>query len=467
MGAPRVGFTRGVFHLNHIGNPQAVYLADTTPAVSFPAHSDCDKIAASRRPRPRGKPSAAQNVTVVQTCTQCGAVNRAEASTCCCCDARLSQNTREKSAPPSARSKTPKTEGNLAVATDWRSEVTSRVEAYRARRKRLGSDSAQPEFSFGDAEDETPESETQVQETREPETREPRTRAAEMRSGVVLPSKDFVAPSSAVVVPSNRAAAPQNAIVAHANTVIAPSHKSVAPAAGVAAPSIKPAAPPASPVVPSRQRPYVSPSQERVEIDIAQPALDFSATTQTSPLFRKRDDRKTDEKLGTQPSAETSWAESTVVPVAPLAQRRRAGLLDTALLLFSYGAFLSLFAALGGHFAFSKLDVAVVAATLSLFYALYVALFTFFGGSTPGMMLAHLRVVSFDGSDPTPGQLLWRSFGYLVSAGTLMFGFLAPLWDEDHLTWHDRISQTYLTPADQAAAAPVSTPPREDYRHRG
>ncbi len=137
-------------------------------------------------------------------------------------------------------------------------------------------------------------------------------------------------------------------------------------------------------------------------------------------------------------------------------------------MLFSYGAFLSLFAAAGGRFAFSKLDLAVVAATLALFYAMYVALFTFFGGSTPGMMLAHLRVVSFDGSDPTPSQLLWRSFGYLVSAGMLMFGFLAALWDEDHLTWHDRISQTYLTSAEEISpAAPTNQPPREDFRHRG
>jgi uncharacterized RDD family membrane protein YckC len=74
-------------------------------------------------------------------------------------------------------------------------------------------------------------------------------------------------------------------------------------------------------------------------------------------------------------------------------------------------------------------------------------LFTVFGGSTPGMMLRGLRVVGFDGDAPTPRQMLWRSFGYLISAGTLMLGFLWALWDEDHLCWQDRISQTYLTPA--------------------
>src|SRR5580704_3821829 len=110
---------------------------------------DCDKIGTVPPAPGRGKPSAAQNETVVITCRQCGAVNGADAANCCFCDTRLSQNTGEKSAPP-PRPKAPQTEGNLAIATDWRSEVASRLEAYRARRKRLGSDSspAQPSLLF-------------------------------------------------------------------------------------------------------------------------------------------------------------------------------------------------------------------------------------------------------------------------------------------------------------------------------
>ncbi len=210
-----------------------------------------------------------------------------------------------------------------------------------------------------------------------------------------------------------------------------------------------------------------------MDIDVAQPALDFGAGAPASrPHWKTNDwetnDWKTNDRKTAARNATSPWSESQLFPVASLAERRRAALLDVALLLFSYGAFLALFASLGGRFALSKLDVAVVAATLTLFYALYVALFTFFGGSTPGMMLGRLRVASFDGSDPTPGQLLWRSFGYLVSAGTLLFGFLAALWDEDHLTWHDRISQTYLTSAEESSPSPNSTHlTREDHRDRG
>jgi uncharacterized RDD family membrane protein YckC len=138
-------------------------------------------------------------------------------------------------------------------------------------------------------------------------------------------------------------------------------------------------------------------------------------------------------------------------PVASLLERRRAALLDGALLLFSYGGMLALFTVLGGHIGLDKLDLFVAGATFALFYAQYFALFTIFGGSTPGMMLRRLRVVSFDGSMPTSRQMAWRSFGYLISAGTCMLGFLWAVWDEDHLCWQDRISQTYLTPADESS----------------
>ncbi len=136
---------------------------------------------------------------------------------------------------------------------------------------------------------------------------------------------------------------------------------------------------------------------------------------------------------------------STLYPVAELRERQRAGLLDATFLLVAYAGVLGLFRSLGGHFSFGKFDLSVYAVTTVLFYAQYFALFTTLGGSTPGMMLRRLRVVSFDGNAPTPRQLLWRSFGYLISVGTVLLGFLWALWDEDRLTWQDRISQTYIT----------------------
>ncbi|MGH9679512.1 MAG: RDD family protein [Candidatus Acidiferrales bacterium] len=146
-------------------------------------------------------------------------------------------------------------------------------------------------------------------------------------------------------------------------------------------------------------------------------------------------------------------AQEILLPVASLAERRMAALLDISLLLFSYGGMLALFFVLGGRIGFNKLDALVTGATLVMFYAQYFALFTIFGGSTPGMMVRGLRVVSFDGTLPTARQMAWRSFGYLISAGTCFLGFLWALWDEDQLCWQDRISQTYITPVEQFAPA--------------
>lgn len=186
------------------------------------------------------------------------------------------------------------------------------------------------------------------------------------------------------------------------------------------------AAPAAAPIKP-RPKPR---RIERLEIFVDQPELDFSSGTIPAP-------------------------NHALVPVAPLPRRAYAWILDMGFLAACWGVFLGLLRAFGVELAASKLAVAICLAILVLLYTQYFALFTAFGGTTPGMWIARLRVVSFDGNTPTPQQLLWRSLGYLVSAGACLLGFFWALWDEDRLCWQDRASQTYLT-----ALHPVS-----DHRH--
>ena len=148
-----------------------------------------------------------------------------------------------------------------------------------------------------------------------------------------------------------------------------------------------------------------------------------------------------------------------LLPAATIEERRIAAVIDVACLLFAFGAFLALFGAVGGAFTVSKLSGAVCVATFAIVYLQYFAIFTIFGGTTPGMMLRGLQVVSFTGEPPSPRQMMLRSVGYVLSAGTMFLGFLWSMWDEDTLTWHDRISRTYLHSAekfvevDAAAAA--------------
>jgi uncharacterized RDD family membrane protein YckC len=163
---------------------------------------------------------------------------------------------------------------------------------------------------------------------------------------------------------------------------------------------------------------------ERVEICV-QPELDFSAAAR-----------------------ERSRPQTALVPVASIEERLRASAIDGVFLALTCAAFAGLFRSLGGEIAISKMDALVSAAVIYLFYSLYLCLFTTLAGATPGMQLRGLSIVRLDGTLPDTSQLLWRSFGYLLSGATLAFGFLWALWDEDRFTWQDRISQTYVTAVD-------------------
>jgi uncharacterized RDD family membrane protein YckC len=196
---------------------------------------------------------------------------------------------------------------------------------------------------------------------------------------------------------------------------------------------------------------------------------DFSFTIaigRYSPPSERRDGRlEIDVSIppGPQVESESDAGESRskhygLYPVASLEERRLAGLIDIVCLLFAYGGFLTLFGSLGGQFTLSKLSAEVYAATLAVVYLQYFALFTVFGGTTPGMMFRGLQVSNFCGESPTPRQMLLRSLGYLISASTLFIGFVWAWWDEDALTWHDRISHTYLTSPETRAHMHTASP---------
>lgn len=162
---------------------------------------------------------------------------------------------------------------------------------------------------------------------------------------------------------------------------------------------------------------------ERVEICI-QSELDFSS----APHERAR-------------------PQTGLVPVADLSERRKAGVIDGLFLALAYAGFLGIFLPFAGRPIIEKMDAVVYLAAFFLFYVQYFFLFTTFAGATPGMQLRGLTIVRLDGGLPDTRQLVWRSFGYVLSGLTLMLGFLWAIWDEDTFTWQDRISQTYITPA--------------------
>jgi len=94
-------------------------------------------------------------------------------------------------------------------------------------------------------------------------------------------------------------------------------------------------------------------------------------------------------------------------------------------------------------------QIVLIAATLAgVFGAGYQYLLLVYAGTTPGLKLARLRLSRFDGS-PVPQSLRrWRVVASALAGCSLALGYAWCFFDEDQLCWHDRITQTYMAPAD-------------------
>ena len=133
------------------------------------------------------------------------------------------------------------------------------------------------------------------------------------------------------------------------------------------------------------------------------------------------------------------------VPVAPIGQRFSAGIADGLLLLLALASFVAIFWwSAGGRLHFRPACLGALAFVVGSLVVTYFALFGCLASATPGQQAAGLTLRSLDGSPPTSGQAFWRAFGYLVSLSALMLGFVWALVDTEGLTWHDRMSGTFL-----------------------
>lgn len=132
------------------------------------------------------------------------------------------------------------------------------------------------------------------------------------------------------------------------------------------------------------------------------------------------------------------------IHLAPLGRRLMATIVDGCLIL---GAFFGFAAFMAGRMqavpAPHTLEM-LVAAGLALVGFLYHTLFFALCVSTPGMRYAGIALSTFDDDSPTRAQLRRRLGAMALSLLPVGLGFAWSVFDDDHLSWHDRISQTYL-----------------------
>lgn len=138
------------------------------------------------------------------------------------------------------------------------------------------------------------------------------------------------------------------------------------------------------------------------------------------------------------------------LPAAPLGRRFLAGVMDALVLLAAAGLFALIFWRAGGRISPDPVNFAVLAFLLVFFILVYFGLFTALTSSTPGQLSMGLEVRNLDGTFPSAQDSFWRAFGVLVSGSALMLGFIWALVDSDGLSWHDRMSGTFLTVAKTA-----------------
>ena len=150
-------------------------------------------------------------------------------------------------------------------------------------------------------------------------------------------------------------------------------------------------------------------------------------------------------KLGAQSRHEVAAPSlRDKLSLAPLHTRLMAGVVDTAVVV-AVASFAWLTLALGmSHSLAPRLAEGMGAGAIVLVGLLYHAFFCMLAIPSLGMRYAGLSLCTFDNMFPTPEQLRRRFAAMALSMLPMGLGMAWSLFDEDHLAWHDRYSQTYL-----------------------
>lgn len=129
--------------------------------------------------------------------------------------------------------------------------------------------------------------------------------------------------------------------------------------------------------------------------------------------------------------------------VAPFSDRLMAGIVDVALTLGAFLLFVVVFAACTTHLPGGKAAAGGALATLLATWLLYQLIFFSLSSATPGMMYAKIALCTFNDENPNRRTMRGRIAALMLSALPLGLGFIWAMFDEDGLSWHDRITQTY------------------------
>lgn len=141
---------------------------------------------------------------------------------------------------------------------------------------------------------------------------------------------------------------------------------------------------------------------------------------------------------------EEAQAGAPVLELAPMSRRLMAVVVNVSLIAgVTLGACVIVAEKLKTTPSLRGVEVGAAVA-LVVVGALYEMLFHALAEGTPGTKYAQISLSTFDGARPTRGQRLGRLAALALSVLPVGLGLVWALFDEDRLSWHDRLSGTYL-----------------------
>lgn len=322
----------------------------------------------------------------------------------------------------------------------WRDEVSSRLDHYRARRRRYNPDLSL-RFDF----------ESQRQANRN------------------LVTGSLVAPGTARKPPDSATANVETGPPAHEIAALFADALEEASLASEASPDRPQAAepvlesscnvpadpPPAKPVRPRKIIEFPRPAAQvyYAANELAEPVMQPPRILEALPVTEE-------ELLPVVPAITLDEVPEDALqpldvelPICPAAVSRRAaaalmdcGVIATALALFACVLLKISAVATLPVASLSHNRAAIIAATITVaaFWIGYHYLTLVFGGTTIGMRTTGLELRSFKGVTPNQQTRKRRVYALIISAIAAGLGFAWAFFDEDTLGWHDRISKTYL-----------------------
>jgi uncharacterized RDD family membrane protein YckC len=187
----------------------------------------------------------------------------------------------------------------------------------------------------------------------------------------------------------------------------------------------------------------VDPGSISTQLEAVEQAGEMPAWSQPEWADMKLDASQPQERA-TEPVVDTQASKAIELQAAPMNLRLLAAVVDFALVSMAFLTVALLVAVkatvlptiheaeIGGGLVFAAIAMAYLAISYTLTRA------------TPGMKYALLSLRTFDGQTPTREQRCRRLGALAVSMLPVGLGAAWALFDEEHLSWHDRWSGTYL-----------------------